>query len=197
MGDPSQFPGDDFRIGTRNWARRVRLSEETGAEPGSVLTVGADGTVSAQAPSGGGGGGVLPGVEADGEDSQANPFGDPGTYEWATYDEDATVMAWGLTGDAFPRVVVRVDPTNYQVLNFGDGTYDPLAAGAAIALGGDGTLRLNGHAGAGVQVITLKVIHDLTFPAAGDSVVIKSVDTGNAPMKIRTHDDGTVTCVPA
>lgn len=83
----------------------------------------------------------------------ANPFGittatrtpDPiaGTHNqlWVKFPTDASVMAWGLSGDSFPRVVFGSDPTDsgFAFFMLGDGTYNPTLNSNLILLKQDAT----------------------------------------------------------
>ena len=53
--------------------------------------------------------------------------------KWVQFPSNASVMAWGIAGDAFPRVVFGADPTatsgfsGVGWVSLGDGTFDPVA----------------------------------------------------------------------
>lgn len=56
-----------------------------------------------------------------------DPIAGGGEQRWVPFAGQASAIAWGLNGDAFPRVVFGSDPANQGLLFIGDGTFDPTA----------------------------------------------------------------------
>lgn len=90
-------------------------------------------------PTGGGGGGTdMPIANPTGITTATetpDPISGSDTAEWVEFPSDASVMAWGIAGDAFPRVVFGADSGDF--VNLGDGTFDPTSDGAFFILDAD------------------------------------------------------------
>ena len=66
-----------------------------------------------------------------------DPISGSDTATWVQFPSNASVMAWGLAGDDFPRVVMGADSTSFGALLMGDGTVDPTTGGAEIFVSND------------------------------------------------------------
>jgi hypothetical protein len=83
--------------------------------------------------SGGGGpaaGTYLPVGNHTGVTVDTTTYSDPiagGGAKLATlvFPADASALALAISGDLFPRIIFGVDPTDFGVVMFGDGSYDP------------------------------------------------------------------------
>jgi len=67
-----------------------------------------------------------------------DPIRGSDSASWVEFPSDGTVLAWGLAGDAHPRVILCADPTRFGFVLLGDGTFDPAdetAGGAQIYYG--------------------------------------------------------------
>jgi hypothetical protein len=91
----------------------------------------------------GGGGdtsGLLPIADPTGVtiETADNPITGSGTIDVLTFPADTPVLAVKLEGDAFPRLIINVDPGDYTAIALGDGTVDPLGDdGAHIGINND------------------------------------------------------------
>lgn len=123
-----------------------------------------------------------------GSGADAVPIGDPTGYTTSiaytdpvsgnpvtvmTFPGDTSVAAWGVSGDAFPRTVLRVSPNNSGVLALGDGTIDPTTAGALLYYA----------PGAGAYLYTLDGTLCQVFVGVPDAVV-GAINGTQGPFKV-------------
>ena len=63
-----------------------------------------------------------------------DPIRGADSFDWVQFPSDGVALAWGLIGDAFPRVVFGADPTDDAAIMLGDGTSDPTSGYSALYL---------------------------------------------------------------
>lgn len=67
--------------------------------------------------------------------SASNPVTGTGTIQVLRVPADTVAFALQLDGDAFPRIGVQYDPTDFGFVVMGDGTADPWNGGSLIGVG--------------------------------------------------------------
>lgn len=134
-----------------------------------------------------GGGDSLPIADPTGvtDGTADNTIKGSGTYAWKKFPADTAVMAWGLEGDDFPRVVFGADPTDYGVVLVGDGTVDPASGdGSGISLS-SGVLIFTSPSGIRLSSAT-EIGGDATF-ATSHGPVIRDQSDGHTYRLISTN----------
>jgi hypothetical protein len=121
-------------------------------------------------------------------ETAANSIKGSGTYNVVTFPADSVAVAWKLEGDAFPRLVMPVDPNDYGALFMGDGTTDPLgSSGAGLWFTG----RLIRSRGFSAGAITIDGITDILKIDDSEGGVVQSAPDGSL-HRIKVANDGTL-----
>jgi len=93
------------------------------------------------------------------------------------FPTDAGLLAIAMEGDAFPRLIMGADPTNFGALVLGNGTFDAANdGGALISIGIAGQLKLSAAGDEPIFLASPPVI--ITHAAPADAVL----NPGNAAL---------------
>lgn len=66
-----------------------------------------------------------------------NPITGSGKMTVAVFPVDTVLCAVALNGDAFPRLIIAIDPTDFASIMLGNGTANPAAGGPSIGSAGN------------------------------------------------------------
>lgn len=109
--------------------------------------------------------------------TQTTGYGDLNVIQ---FDGNDTALAFGLTGDAFPRIVIMADPTD-GVMYLGDGTADPTDGNAALQIVSDGEGGFNLRFPGGVQ---------FQGSVEGAALILNSLFTGQGSIITSANESG-------